>query len=225
MMSGRFKYTMLMTSLPPHKRNLFSTRQTPVSEIQLKKRLQWLQAEDAGDLAKIQNLLYWSKLKDDTDCDVVQHSHQLLETIDNPFLKEVIRWRLELRTLIAALRKRHQGKKLPDIKEQVPGFGKWPYFIRRNWLQPDFGLGKQLPWLREANRMIEQNQCLELEKMLLTRVWRHYEHMGNGHYFDFEAVIIYVLRWDVIQRWNGYDRLQAVTRFTNIVDKSLQGVL
>lgn len=224
MIGERYKYTMLMASLPPHRCDLFETKQTPISQIQLDKRLQWLEPQDAADLAKIQSLLYWSKVENASDQAFIEHAMSLMEQLHNDFFRQVICWRLEVRTLIAALRKRHQGQKNAPEKQEL-GFGRWRLFIGNNWQQVDFGIGRQLPWLEQANTLIETEDSLALEMFLLNLVWRHYEQLGNGHYFDFEAVILYVLRWDVINRWNHYHQQQAVQRFSTIIDYRLQGVL
>lgn len=224
MIGDRFKYTMLMSSLPPHRRDLFETKQTPISQIQLDKRLRWLEPQDADDLSKIQSLLYWSKVDKDSDQAFIQHATALMGQLHNDFFRQVICWRLEVRTLIAALRKRQQGlEQAPEPNEL--GFGRWCLFIRKNWQQPDFGIGRQLPWLEQANSLVKNEDSLALEKFLLNLVWQHYEQQRNGHYFDFEAVILYVLRWDVINRWNHYHQQQAVQRFSTIVDSRLQGLL
>ncbi len=223
MISHRLKYAMLMASLPPHNRNLFNTKQTPISQIQLNKRLQWLEPQDADDLAKIEGLLHWSKLTECTDRHFIEKSNEILAGISNLFLINVIVWRLEVRTIISALRKQHQGIKVAPEKDLL-GFGKWPFFIGKNWQQEDFAIGRQLPWIKKARQLIASNNSLELEKMLLEMVWLHYERQGNGHYFDFEAVIIYVLRWDVINRWSKYNKQQGKERFAAIMDSKLQGV-
>lgn len=219
--NNRFKYAMLMSSLPPHKRDLFATGQTPISRIQLNKRLQWLEPDDAADLAKIQSLLYWSEATHDTDREFIAHANALLATVNNDFFCRVITWRLELRTLIAALRHRHKGMKTPPPKQEL-GFGRWTLFINKNWEQDDFGIGNQLSWIGKANSLIKADNPLALEKLLLNLVWQHYEQEGNGHYFDFEAVIIYALRWDVINRWSSRNSDKALQRFSGIVEKCLQ---
>ncbi len=224
MINERFKYAMLMASLPPHKRDLFAATQTPISQIQLEKRLRWLEPQDAEDLNKIQALLYWSKMTDVTDQDYIAQTAAELHCIHNEFFRQVICWRLELRTLVAAMRKRRLGLRMPPERPAL-GFGRWTLFIRNNWEQRDFGIGRQLPWLEEVYRLLEGEDSLALEKFLLNLVWQHYEQQGNGHYFDFEAVIIYVLRWDVISRWNHYHRQPALDRFSALVDNRLQGVL
>ena len=106
------------------------------------------------------------------------------------------------------------------------GFGKWPAIIAKNWDLPDFGINPiQVPWLSSANKFIVQNQPMELEKLLLTMSWHYYADLSNHHTFDFEAVVIYVMRWDVINRWSHYNRdyfkETALANFNQLVDKGL----
>ena len=104
------------------------------------------------------------------------------------------------------------------------GFGKWPALLKKHWQEKDFGIGHLLPWVIDANTLIEQNDTLELEKYMLDLVWRHYARMGRDHYFDFAAVVIYVLRWDVINRWCNYNRELASARFEELVNAGLAGI-
>ncbi|MCL7421964.1 MAG: DUF2764 family protein [Methylobacter sp.] len=221
MIAERFKYTMLLASLPPHAPDLLSTTQTPVSRIQLDKRLALLDARDAEDLQRIETLLHWSHVGMGTDEEIVRKSHEMLELINDDFLKNLICWRLELRTLISALRKRHAGMPAPE-KNTFAGFGKWPFFITRNWHEPDFGIAHLLPWLPQARELVAQNKSYELEKLLLNLVWQHCAREGSQHYFDFPAVVIYVLRWNVINRWANYNAANAIERFDQLVDAELQ---
>lgn len=45
--------------------------------------------------------------------------------------------------------------------------------------------------------------------------------IGQGHYFDFEAVIIYVLRWDINDRWAKNDEKKAIQQFEKLVEQAL----
>ncbi len=222
-MHARNRYALLISSLPPHKHNLFATEHLPVTQIQLNKRLQWLDEKDAQDLSLINDLLYWSTLSAVSDDDFVAHALQTLPKVSNTFFKQMILWRLEMRTLITALRHRQQGR-VPASEKDVSGFGRWPLILSRNWQHHDFGLGRHFPWLAQAAELISQHNSLELEKLLLNLVWQQYERQGNGHYFDFEAVVIYVLRWDIINRWRQCDPQQALTRFNRMVDTCMQQV-
>lgn len=217
------KYTMLMASLPPHKKLLFDDNQVSLSRIQLNNRLTLLDDQDAADLLKIEGLLHWSHLKIDLDQTFVQQTIESIASIDNDFIKNIIIWRLELRIILATLRMRHQGQKTPPAKK-IFGFDYWYFIITKYWDEPDLGLSKQLPWLAEANELLITNQSFELEKFLFSVVWEHYHRQNFGHYFNFEAVIIYVLRWDIISRWNRNNKELAVKRFNNLVDIGLQNI-
>ncbi len=218
-----FKYTLLLNSLPVHPVDLFEARQPPVSRIQLDKRLALLDAEDAEDLARIEALLHWSKMKELNDEAIVQQGMADWHSIRSPFLKEIVMWRLELRTILSALRRRRDDVILAADKHFY-GFGDRLRFIRQHWRESALGLASIVPWVRQASELIEQDRSLELEKLMLEVVWRHYERVGQGHYFDFPAVVIYVLKWDVINRWSSYDKEHAMLRFDELISTGLEGV-
>ncbi|MGR9115045.1 MAG: DUF2764 family protein [Gammaproteobacteria bacterium] len=213
---------MLLSSLPLHPTDLFSAQQTPVSRIQLDRRLALLDEADAWDLARIESLLHWSRIRDQEDNVIIRQDMSEVDAINSDFLREIVLWRLELRTIMSALRKRHAGESL--VPTSFHGFGKWPDLMVKHWQEKDFGIGYLLPWIYEANDLIEQNKTFELEKLLLNLVWRHYARVGSHHYFDFPAVVIYVLRWDVINRWSGYNKDIAIQRFDDLVMAGLSDV-
>ncbi len=215
------KYTLLVSSLPIHKTLLFDEKQTPLSRIQLNKRLKLLDKNDAADLLKIEQLLHWSHIKEDINQTFVNKTMGSIESLSNNFIKNIIIWRLEIRIILAALRMRHQGQNTPPVKN-IFGFDYWYFMMTKYWHEPDLGLGKQLSWVAEANKLLTENKNLQLEKFLFGVVWDHYQQLSLGHYFNFEAVIIYVLRWDIIDRWNSYDNEIAAQRFNDLIDAELQ---
>jgi len=223
MIAEQFKYAMLLASLPAHPYRLFSANQTPISSIQLDKRLALLEERDAKDLRCIEELLLWSQINNATDEFIISKSLEVIETINDGFLKKTIIWRLELRTILSALRLRHAGVKQPQ-KHSFPGVGRWLYDIERNWDKGDFGIGHRMPWIITAQQLLMQNKHYELEKLLLALVWKYYADEGKQHYFDFPAVVIYVLRWDIINRWTLYHSEEAVKRFDILVDEGLEGL-
>lgn len=215
------KYTMLVTSLPAHKNKVFDEKQIPLSRIQLNKRLALLDEKDAADLLKIEQLLHWSHIKTDINQVFVNETIDSINSINNDFIKNIIIWRLELRIILAALRMRHQGQKTLPVKK-IFGFDYWYFMMSKYWHQPDLGLAKQLSWLPEANKLLIANKSLQLEKFLFSVVWDHYRQVSLGHYFNFEAVIIYILRWDIIDRWTSYDKEIAIQRFNELIETELQ---
>jgi len=214
---------MLMSSLPRHDNNLDKEKIVPLSRIQLDKRLAILDEKDLADLLKIEGLLHWSHMNEDIDQVFVNRTTESIESIDNTFIKSIVIWRLEIRIILAAIRMRHQGLKHAPTKEQL-GFDYWNYYISNYWNEVDFGLGKQLPWLAQANEYLVTNQSLQLEKLLYKVVWEHYHRQNFAHYFDFEAVIIYVLRWDIVSRWIKKNNELAIKRFDSLVETGLQSI-
>ena len=213
-------YEMLMSSLPYHGR-LFGARQTPLSRFQLDKRLAWLSQDDAAALARIESVLQWRRqLLDQTDADFLQQATSVLDSLDNPLLKDVVQSRLETRTLIASLRMRMFGQPAPHPGIAF-GFGRWVEVIRQHWSEPDFGLARVYPWVLEAESRLRERDALGLEKLFMGQLWAELSRLGFGHYFDFEAVAIYVLRWDLIDRWTHYNDVDAKANILSLADGGL----
>lgn len=224
-MSRAFKYTLLMASLPHHPKHLLSAIQPPISQIQLYKRLALLDEHDREQLQRIERMLFWSHARDADSNEIIAQDNAILASINNSCLKNLLCWRLTTRTLISALRLRHKGFR-PAHAQDFKGFGKWPALVVKNWDRSDFGVNRvDAPWLGKANDYITQNKPLELETLLLDISWQYYARLCNQHVFDFEAVVLYVLRWDVINRWSHYNRDYfkdtALTNFNQLIDQGL----
>ena len=65
------------------------------------------------------------------------------------------------------------------------------------------------------------NDSLGLERLILQEVWTNLGRHRGEHLFDFEAVVIYALRWHVIDRWTRYDGVIAAERFDQLVEAGL----
>ena len=219
-MARRDAYIMLMTSLPHHV-NILQCRQTPLSRLKLESRLQVLEEHDAEQLGLVAGTVHWLALQSlESDAKVVALARRNLEKIEHPLLRDLVRERLELRTAVAALRRRHRGEP-PPRPEDAWGFGRWVPHIRNNWTDPCFRLEGAFPWLPQARRLLEAGAALELEKLLLTTLWDQLGRAAQSHYFDFIAVVVYVLRWDLIARWTSYDAQEAAARFAGLIEDGL----
>jgi hypothetical protein len=222
-MAPEDRYLTLLTSLPAHG-PLFGAKQTPLSRLRLNKRLQWLEPEDAEDLARLAALIDWHHQRFDLDDEhVVREAEQTIAQIQNAFTRELASWRLEARTLVAALRRRQAGEPAPSGRRKW-GFGRWVPHLARNWSEPHFRLDRAYPWLPEAKRLLDVGDPLGLERLLLGAVWTHLERIGAGHSFDFEAVVVYVTRWDLVARWTRYDANTALSRFDELLETALDGI-
>jgi len=76
-------------------------------------------------------------------------------------------------------------------------------------------------WLPEARRLWDDDDSVELERLILVESWKQFSRLSNGHYFDFTAVVLYVLRWSLINRRVNYDRENAQKRFNSLIDDGI----
>lgn len=219
-MSDETAYTMLMSSLP-YLGSLFGARYSVISRIKLDKRLKVLTPDDIQVLAKIENLTCWDRLGEiHDDAGYSDQARRLLTDLHDPVLVDIVRHRIELRTLVAALRRRHRGLSAPLNGEKWGG-GRWLKTIQRNWSDPSLGVRNAFPWVVDAHRLLEEHDTVALERLLLEEVWNELGRRSQGHQFDFVAVVIYMLRWDVMERWTHYQDEAAQERFTRLVDGTI----
>lgn len=212
-------YYTLLTSLP-HIDSLFNSKITPISRIQLDRRLSMLSTADRDTLVKVEHLVHWSHLGDEIKEDyLINLAERLLQQLDSPDLKELVNWRLDMRTIAAALRRKARGI-------QAPTSAKWSYgsryaYIRRNWNHPNLGLQNAFPWIPVAVECLAKKEYLTLEKTVMEAVWNKLNELGARHRFDFEAVVIYLLRWNLVARWTAYNGDEAVVRFNELTRQAL----
>ena len=218
-MGDSMQYAMLITSLPwlgP----LFAADQTPLSRLRLENRLRHLDAKDAAALSELTSVLHWIHLDLDlNEAQLIQRVQELETNWGDGFLSHLLRFRLELRTAVAALRRRRRGEKEAPVHPW--GYGRWVKHIERYWSEPGFRLQRVFPWIEEAEQLIEKRDSRALERLQMTVVWNHLTGISIGHEFDFEAVVIYVMRWDLLVRWSSAKGEAARERFDQLVDAGL----
>lgn len=215
-------YYTLVTSLP-HQLPLFANQQLPCSRIQLDRLLTMLNDSDREQLQLLEGLLWWEQRRKwlQPDAQVCADKRRQLQRVSNPLLRGYASWQMELRTLIAALRHRRLAQAPPDSSNHW-GIGRWTERIIHNWQAPVFGLEFCFPFAHQLRELLEQDQSLAAEKLLLSELWTRLVRLQDDHYFDFEAVALYVLRWHLIERWVQHQRQAAVDRFDGLVNQVLQ---
>jgi hypothetical protein len=219
-MGDAYQYVMLMSALPSHKR-LFTEKQTPISRLRLERRLSMLSDDHRQMLSEIEQLAQWDYLSHErSDHELVHAARDFIETLPDETLKQLVTHRLELRSIIAALRRRKKGLPAPDLNEAW-GIGPWVGVISRNWRDPLFNLAQPFPWIAQAVKLFEQGNSLGLERLLLERHWRELDRQSEGHYFDFVAVVIYLLKWDITARWSQFNGDKADHRFERLLNEGL----
>jgi hypothetical protein len=220
------RYTLLMGSLPPLG-GLFEARSPAISLLKLKSRLGVLHPDDRHTLELMTGFLSQSMRDDDSvaapiDERLLESARGFFAAVTNPSLRQLVTHRLDLRTVLAALRRRHRGEGEAPTG-QAWGFGPWVSTIERRWTEPAFGLEAVFPWIPEVNRLLESGDLVSLERTLFEVIWKDLDRLAFGHHFDFEAVVVYVARWALVDRWCHYDAQAAETRFAGLVNAALEG--
>ena len=220
MMFATEPYVMLVASLP-HVGTLLSNRAPPINQVRLEQRLKELDPEDRAELEALRSLLSWSRLEiGDEDAAFVARARQIIEAAHSETLRAAASERLEIRTLMAALRRRHRGEDAP-APGTVWGYGRYVDTLRANWAAPDFGVGRAFPWVLAAKEKLEAGDAQGLERITLQAAWDSGARHAAGHEFDFEAVAAYALRWSLVDRWSRYDAAAAATRFTELLEAAI----
>ena len=115
-------YVMLLTSLP-RPGPLFIAKRPPLSRLKLEQRLRVLTPEDAEKLSLIEKVLSWSLLPlSASEEDVLNRGQKAMEQLEDKTLRDIVQTRLEIRTCVAALRRRERGELAPTANT-VWGFG------------------------------------------------------------------------------------------------------
>ncbi len=213
------KYTTLICSLPGFE-SLAPLRRMPISRIQLRQRFHMLEPRDLEDMEILGELLDWFRQPAErSDEEFIQLLEKRLKELRSEFIVESIIWRLELRSIIAALRHKRAGSTPATGKW---GYGRWQPLMQKHWHEPLMGMEKLHPWVASARKLLEEGKAYELEKFILLRVWNWLKRREVEHEFDFPAVAIYRMKWDLAARWTSYDTASAERRFRQILAETLR---
>ncbi len=219
-MSDPDAYITLISGLP-RPEALFRAKRPPLSRLKLDRRLRVLAPGDAEVLKLVEDVLDWTVLPITmTDAEIVARARAAMEKIENETVRLILRDRLETRTCIAALRRRHRGGQAP-AHGTVWGYGRWVTHITRNWTETSFRLDGVFPWLREADKLLKGGDTMALQRLILEQSWKNVRRHAGEHAFDFEAVVIYVLEWDIVDSLVRYDVEAAAKRFEALAEAGL----
>ena len=193
-------------------------RELPITAERLERRLGMLGPEDAATARLALDFLTWQRQPADrSDAEVVARYRRIMAEVEAPTLRAMIESRMTLRTVMAALRRRRAGLPPPGRGEPW-GVGPYAGRIERHWSDPDLGLRHVLTWLPEARRLFEAGDALGLQLLLMGVVWNHLTRLGEATGpFTFEAVLVYLFKWDLLARRLTYAAPAAVRRFERLV--------
>lgn len=210
---------MLIASLPSPQA-LRSAKRAPLSRLKLDQRLRVLTDEDANTLRLVESVVDWRHFPTSiSELEVLQRARLALSAISNETLCEIVCHRLEIRTCIAALRRRLRGE--GPAQNSPWGFGRWVNHIERYWAEPLFHLEHVFPWLAEADKKIRAADVYGLETLLLEQSYKHLQRNEYVNAFTIEAVVIYVLKWNIVDRVTRYNGRSATKRFDDLTQSGL----
>jgi hypothetical protein len=214
---------MLLSSLPalPHFRR---AKALPIGAERLRARLGMLAPEDAETLILAWDLVRWRRgTSVVTDAELVERYARLGDSPRAHLVEECVGPRLEIATVLAALRRRRDGEAAPP---PVPwGVAPLALTISRRWTHPDFGLAQRLPWLPKARALLEQGDFLALEELVATIAWEQLEGIERRHAYALQSVIVYLLKWEILDRWLSMNPAHAASRFDTLLEQVLHDEL
>lgn len=212
-------YVTVVASLP-HLPYFATAGRLPLSRLRLEQRLRMLEADETRQVYLAENLAGWRLTagKLGSGKSSMARIKNTLQAIEQPVLREFVQYRLEIQTVLAALRIRHMGRN-PQQYSETWGVGRWVKHIEAHWEAPDFHLGAAYPWLLEAGNLLATADAIALERLLMDVVWRKLARLGDLNPFGFEAITAFVFKWDILQAWLLRDAVTAKQRFQKLIDE------
>ncbi|MDZ7749753.1 MAG: hypothetical protein U5K43_13860 [Halofilum sp. (in: g-proteobacteria)] len=215
-------YYAVAASLPSLPR-FDRAKRLPITRRQLDARLAMLSDEDRGTADDLEHFLEWQHHPVEEDnLAILQAYEVLLEQTDNVALREMMIHRTNLRTIMAALRRR-QGGHGPPGPGEIWGAGRWVRHVETNWSDPHLGLSAAQPWVTQAAELLAAGESLELERLLMGLVWDHLSRLTETRPFSLEHVLAYVFKWDILSRWLAYDVTAARDRLEELTSDAIDG--
>jgi len=209
-------YYTLIASLPHLPIHFDDVVRPPITRPRLNDRLSLLREDDRKVLGQLSDFITWDRqTMERTDESVARHYNQLRQRIHHPVVHEIIEHRMEVRTIVSALRRRRDGNGPPT------GVGSLVRPIQRRWKEPQFGLQRQFPWIDEFNREMLARRAVAAERVLYNCTWTDCIRIASQYTFSFEAVLLYLTRWSIVDRWTSRSRESGRVRFDQLIEETL----
>lgn len=208
------RYYQLVASLPalPYFRR---ARLLPMSRRRVEERLAYLHEDDLAELTRAEGLVSWHRQPvTRTSEEITKMYDELMSTTRNRALRSIVEFRMNMRSIIVALRRKRLGRSMPAWRW---GVGPYIQMIESRWAVPDFGLVAVFPWIPTVQEYLDRGDAMELEGLLMDQSWRQLSRVADRHPFGFEQVFAFVFKWDILFRWLSYDAEKARGRFEDLI--------
>ena len=214
-MTATTNYYSLVASLP-HMPRSFEIERVPISRIQLQQRLKLIGDRDKSIVEQVQNFFLWDRqLPERTDDEVEMEYDRLMKSISNSLVRDIINHRMDVRTITCALRRRRLGLEPPTA------VGQHTDHIRKNWQHPDFRLVREHPWIPHVREALDAGEPMQVERQLLSATWNRWVQLADEFYFSFETILLYLARWEIVDRWTRLDETAGRQKFDELLTQTL----
>lgn len=204
----------------PHLPYFEEAERLPLSRLRLEQRLHMLDADETRQILQAEFLAGWrlpaGKLG--SGGKIAAQYKTILQSISQPVLREFVEYRLDIQTVLAALRIRQTGRD-PEQFPGIWGVGRWVRHIEAHWDATDFRLSTVYPWIVEAGNYLAAADAMALDRLLMDTVWRKLSRMADMSPFGFEAITAFVFKWDILQAWLQRDAAAAKQRFQVMIEE------
>lgn len=211
---------MVLCSLP-HIERFDRTSRLPIGAETLAARLALLPAGDAREISLATSLLGWpGDAMSRPDAAVIADFERVSRTAGTRGLRDLADFQLGLRIVVAALRRRRAGLQRPPAGDRwsMTSLGR---HVQRHFDEPDFRLQHVLPWVPVARRLLDDGKVAECERLLFGLVWTRLEAMRCADRFGSDALLAYVFKWDLVDRWLGRNPVSAAQAFETLAQEAL----
>lgn len=206
-------YYMLLASLPPLP-SRFDAGPIPITARTLHHRLALLEEKDREVIAQLSDFFRWDRQPlDRTDAEVLSKHRSLSEEIQNSLVQRLVHHRFEMRTIVAATRCRRAGLPPPELPNLPIAES-----IRRYWDQPYFRLSTQFPWLPRFCKALDDEQPQQAQHQLFDDLWNLWTRLSQQYHFSFESIVLYLARWEILDRWASQNAEVGKQRFDDLVE-------
>lgn len=209
-------YYTLISSLPHLPAHFDDASRPPISRDRLNERLKLLRDDDLKVLRQLVDFIAWDRqVTDRPESEIVDHYKRLTHEIKHPLVLEVIEHRMNARTIVSALRRRRDGLDPPT------GVGNLVGPITRRWGEPQFGLQSGFPWIEDFNQKMLAGRAVAAERVLFEWSWQACLRLASQFTFSFDAVLMYLARWSIVDRWTSRSGKIGLERFDSMIEETL----
>lgn len=214
-------YYMLVSSLPQLPIR-FDSGRLPISWPTLRNRLRMLEPDDSEVTRQVGLYFLWDRQPlDRTDNEVIDRYLELMRNSTNHLVRHLVRTRTEMRLIIGCIRLRAAGAGPPKWIDRIVDRDSPLIHMRKHWLDPNFNLGVHYRWVDAFRKQLDAGDMREAQRVVFNERWNDWTHIAEKQTFSFEAIIAYLVRWEIIDRWTSQNADAGKARFNKLIEETL----